>query len=261
MESGSVHVARRLFRSYASAHAIGVVAVKRSKDDKEYFVQDWVEERAAEARCEVEAQGRNKYPDFWLSLDGTTIGNEVKSLAHHPNGRPARKDLDFNSTAPQSLMQGRDCFLTFVLYRHDSLDSPLQGTVTTVCLADIAFLNADKNFVPLNLSVKKFGSYGDGIIRNRRMYRFRHPVTVLDEIGLDIRGRPTLILPEGSLGQAEALADRLLQIGSVERATAPQRLASYLVNVRTGEIEPRFTEAKQQLLHRFEVWTPVASRS
>ncbi len=254
MQSGSVQAARALFRSYAHARAARIPAVKRSADDKEYFVQDWVAARSAEAGCRVEARGRNSYPDFWMSLDGSTIGNEVKSLAHRATGRAARTDVDFNSTPPRPVAEGQDCFLTFVLYRHVSLDNPLEAIVTTICLADMAVMNADADFVPLNLSVKGFGSYGDGIIRNRRMYRFRHPVTVLDEAGLDIRDQPTLILPAGSLREEDALADGLVSLGAIERPPASQLLVSYLVDVKTGEIQPTFTEEQQRPARRFDVW-------
>lgn len=260
MQYGSVQVARTLFRSFARAHSTRIPAVKRSKDDKEYHIQDWVEQRAIEAGCETKVQGRNSYPDFWMSLDDTTIGNEVKSLAHYSNGRPARRDVDFNSTAPQPRVNSRDCFLTFVLYRQESSDTPLHGRVTTLCLTDISLLNADRDFLALNLSVKQFGSYGDGMIRNRRMYRFLHPVTLLEGFGIEIRDRSTLILPESSLDRVEASRDGLVKIGSIERTTVPQRLASYRVNVRTGEIQPTFVEQQPQSVHRFEVWTPDFAR-
>jgi hypothetical protein len=107
VRSGSVRVLTALFHAFSEAHSHRVPALKRSQDDKEYIIQDWVEARSVEAGCGVVLQGRNSYPDFWLTRSGTTIGNEVKSLAHLPTGRAPRKDVDFNSTLPdRSSMSG-----------------------------------------------------------------------------------------------------------------------------------------------------------
>jgi len=63
---------------------------------KEYFAQDWFAERLGEAGLPLHQQGRNSYPDYWVTADPVE-GYEVKSLGLKANGQPARGDLDFNS--------------------------------------------------------------------------------------------------------------------------------------------------------------------
>ena len=87
----------------------GVTMTPRSASDKEYFFQDWFSTRLSELSLGFEQQGRNSYPDYWVG-SAPIEGFELKSL-RFVRGRPARKDIDFNSTIPSGRKQGRDVFL------------------------------------------------------------------------------------------------------------------------------------------------------
>lgn len=252
MQAGSVRVLGKLFSAVSAAHDEGVRAIKRSPEDKEYFIQDWVLKRLHTVGLDVRQSGRNSYPDFWFSDEDATVGNEVKSLAHQMNGKPARTDLDFNSTSPKPVLNGVDCSLTFALYRAAASGS-LEMNVTTVCVADAAFINDDATFEHVNASVKGFGSYGDALIRNRRMYRFDHPVTIASRQGVDLRDLATLIVPEGVQESVEATGIHVNRIAQVLRRPAAEQLVAYTIDVRTGELIPTYTPVKAVEPRLFDV--------
>ena len=99
--------APQVFMALAHARSDGVPMVPRSPGDKEYFAQDWFAERLEELGVPFEAQGRNSYPDFLVGDGADQEGFEIKSLAFR-NGKPARKDLDFNSTIPSGMKGDMD---------------------------------------------------------------------------------------------------------------------------------------------------------
>lgn len=256
MLPASARVATRLYVAAAHFWKTPLHARKRSKDDKEYFIQDWLALVSASADLEVTQSGRNSYPDFWLSHHGHRIGCEVKSLAHQANGKPARTDLDFNSTAPLPNKDGADVFLAFALYRPAGAGHPLDQRITTLVIADVSLINDDREFVHLNQGVDGFGSYGDGFIRNRRMYLFNHPVTIAArEAGVDLRDRATLILPANEDADAAASDAGLSQVCEITRTPTDQLLVSYDVNVRTGELTPKFEDLPPQPPRTYRVWT------
>jgi len=253
-----------LFSGLADAHAGDVVATARSKDDKEYFIQDWVAERASAAGLGVVQSGRNAYPDFWLT-GRTTFGNEVKSLARKANGEPARADMDFNSTVPRPTIDGNSCVITFAVYEKSA---DLERRVTTVCLTDVALLNADDSLVHRNYSIAGFGSYGDGLVRNRRMYRFTTPVRIGRDFGtqenggrsIEIMDKATLILREGLLAARDAHAQGLVRIGTITRTWAARRLKAYTVTLDAEAPVAEQAEAAATEDLAFEVWAPGRPR-
>jgi len=206
----------------------GVRMVPRSASDKEYFAQDWFIDRLKAVRLAFEQQGRNSYPDFWVGKGELIEGFEVKSLAF-AGGKPARKDIDFNSTIPSGRKEGRNVFLVFFLYTGSGSD---ERVVHSVSVTHGDLLNADHALAAehLNVAVHKFGSFADGFIRNRKMYVFPHPITI-DPDGL---GRHRLIVP-----QEWAVQDkRLRKVKTIDRTIAPQTVDSYTIRLRgRGEAE------------------------
>jgi len=103
--------------------------------------------------------------------------------------------------------------------------------VHSLCIAHGDLINADHDMAAahVNEGIEGFGSYGDGFIRDRKMYRFPQPFT-LDPAGI---GRCRLILP------AEwALSDpRLNPVGNLERAIFATSLASYSIHL-DGKTRP-----------------------
>ena len=198
----------------------GQCMTPRSANDKEYFAQDWFTERLNELKLPFKQQGRNSYPDFWVGPNDEQ-GFEIKSLAF-TGGRPARKDLDFNSTIPSGRKAGRDVFLVFFLYTGTGAS---ERPVHSISVAHGDLINSDHGLADehLNVAIKQFGSYADGFIRNRKMYVFPHPISI-DPSGL---GRQRLIVPS-----AWNLTDRRLRkVGTVERKVAPQAVDAFTIRL------------------------------
>lgn len=246
-----------LFLEMVRAVRTGVLMKPRSANDKEYFAQDWFIDRLRATGLQYQQQGRNSYPDFWVHDAALREGYEVKSLAFVPptprqarqglGGKPARKDLDFNSTIPSGRKNNHDTFLAFFLYTGSGA---ADRTVHTLSLAHADLLNSDHGVADrhINIAIKEFGSYGDGFIRNRKMYVFPHPVEI-DASGL---GKCRLIVPA-----AWQLADeRLRNLKVITRTVARQAIDSYKVSLHGGKPTIRrqpYPNAGQQLdFHVFE---------
>jgi len=213
-----------IFIRMAEAAQRGVQMVPRSARDKEFFAQDWFAERLREANVEYEQQGRNSYPDFLVTSPEPPEGFEVKSL-RFADGRPARRDVDFNSTIPSGEKDGQSVFLVFFLCQGAGGDP---RSVHTISLAHADLVNSDHAVADehINVAVHGFGSYGDGFIRNRKMYVFPHPVT-LDETGL---GRHRLIVP----AEWKIRHPRLKRVGTIQRTVTPQAVDSYTIRLYGG---------------------------
>ncbi len=195
--------------------------MRRSENDKEYFVQDWFEGLLSAAGYTMQAQGRNSKPDFLLAQAEIVEGYELKSLANvrpkrDPNRPPCRTDVDFNSSIPcgrfikkhsHRLPAGVEVtdgtvlcgYYLFVLYEpRDTLH--VEGIA--LVLTDGDFLNNDLALAEghRNVSEGHFGSYGDAFIRTRKMYRFPNPLTEPD-----FRYRVVFVTPEAGLEKTGAL--------------------------------------------------------
>ncbi|MCP5340113.1 MAG: hypothetical protein H7A16_08055, partial [Sinobacteraceae bacterium] len=141
-----------------------------SAKDKEFHFQNWFEQRLKKLAMHYEGSGRNTYPDF--RLVEYTEGYEVKGLAW-----PGReRDYDSNSQVPTGHHNGRQIFYVFGRYPADLAEYPerengrRQYPVVDLVLCHGDFLNADHNYVHKNKNVKGFGTYGDIMIRDRKMY-------------------------------------------------------------------------------------------
>lgn len=227
--------AANIFCEMCDACERGVLMQPRSANDKEYFAQDWFVERITSLGLPCVQQGRNSYPDFWVGESSDREGFEIKSLAF-TGGRPARKDIDFNSTIPSGLKQGSTVFLVFFLYTGRGNEA---RPVHSISLAHGDVINADHALADehLNVAIRDFGSFVDGFIRNRKMYVFPHPISI-DAEGL---GRKRLIVPSGW-----RLADkRLKKIKSIERVIAPASVDRYTIRLRgRGQAEVKTVPAE-----------------
>jgi hypothetical protein len=233
----------------ARATGRGLRMVPRSASDKEYFAQDWFIDRLKALRLPFQQQGRNSYPDFWVGEGETVEGFEIKSLAFAA-GKPARKDIDFNSTIPSGRKEGRNVFLVFFLYTGGGGQ---ERSVQSISVAHGDLMNADHVLADehLNVAIHAFGSFADGFIRNRKMYVFPHPISI-DPEGL---GRHRLIVPsEWALRPA-----RLRKVKVIERVVAPTTIDSYTIRLRgRGEAQVSTTAAGQAgRVLRFDVFEPA----
>jgi hypothetical protein len=138
------------------------------------------------------------------------------------NGRPARSDYDSNSTIPSGRKEDRDIFLMFFLYTGTGANP---RPVHTLSLAHADLINCDYAVADahLNPAVHDFGSYGDGFIRNRKMYVFPHPVT-LDSSAV---GKLRLIVPS----EWNISDPGLVRIKQIERKIIDEAVDRYTIKL------------------------------
>lgn len=240
-----------IFIEAARACRSAVHMTPRSANDKEYFAQDWFADRLNRIGLTFVQQGRNSYPDFIVNGPGTSEGYELKSLAF-ANGRPARTDIDFNSTIPSGFKDNRYVFLVFILYTGTGINP---RPVHSISIAHADLINADHALADehLNVSIRQFGSYADGFIRNRKMYVFPHPI-IIAPTGL---GRHRLIVPQGwNINDT-----RLRKVHILTRTITAQAVDSFTIRLHgRGQAQTNYVpyaNAGTQLL--FDVFETVGS--
>jgi hypothetical protein len=166
--------------------------------------------------------GRNGYPDFVLG--DLAEGYELKGLA-----LPGRKTIDSNSRFPQPVHRGRQIYYVFGRYPQ-TLDLQLGLSDLLICHA--SFINAQTGD-PKNRSFLGYGSYGDLLVRDRKMYVF--PLPFYTASGTP--GNRTLILPAGT-----ATDERVECMGELIRHEVDRLLVAYSFDFRTNSLTPEFTE-------------------
>nr|WP_214668476.1 hypothetical protein [Streptomyces sabulosicollis] len=200
------------------------VLIKRvSKSDKEFHFQNWVGARLTDAGLMHDSIGRNSYPDF--------------TLVHHPEGYevkglqwPGREaDYDSNSRVPTGLHNGRTVYYVFGRYPANASEAEYPVVDLVICHGD--FLNADRTYVHKNKSFRGFGSYGDLLVRDRKMYVAPTPFALTE----GTTGQATLIVP------AELPTDgRLEKVGDLVRVEARDIIVGYCFDMRENVLTPQF---------------------
>jgi hypothetical protein len=180
-----------VFEQCVQAVRAGELIESVSDKDKEFHFQNWFPSRLKKAGFLFDGTGRNTYPDF--SLVKQADGYEIKGLAW-----PGRHlNYDSNSQVPTGQHNGRQIYYVFGRYPADLSGYADQGNGVkqypvidlVICHGD--FLNADHNYVHKNRSAKGFGTYGDIMIRDRKMYVAPTPFALTD----GTTGLMTLIVP------------------------------------------------------------------
>ena len=244
-----------VFKRCVEAIREGVLIQQISNTDKEYHFQNWFESRLAEAGKEsgfdYEVAGRNIYPDF--RIVSITEGYEVKGLAYP--GRDA--SYDSNGQVPTGFHNGRNIYYVFGRYPKtpDGKEYPVLDLV--FCHGD--FLNVDHTYVHKNKSVKGFGSYGDILIRDRKMYVVPTPF----RIGDGLAHQYTLILPDHFDIDAS-----FFEVGELIRTEAENIIVGYSFDLQTSELTPQTIQNPSTgTKHIFRAWrlkgspsTPVTMR-
>lgn len=199
-----------------------------SAKDKEFHFQNWFQKQLKKLSIHFEGSGRNTYPDFCLVEYAE--GYEVKGLAW-----PGReRDYDSNSQVPTGHHNGRQIFYVFGRYPADLNQFADQGNGRrqyplvdlVICHGD--FLNADHNYVHRNKSVKSFGTYGDIMIRDRKMYVAPTPFALLE----GATGLMTLIIPENLEPNQQ-----YHEVGRLTRVETHSLVVSYTFDLRTNELK------------------------
>lgn len=219
----------------------GILISRASGRDKEFHFQDWFAARLNDCKVAFDAPGRNSYPDF--RLVSSAEGFEVKGLAFP--GRVA--NYDCNSQVPSGLHNGRRIFYVFGRYPKDAGSSfPVYDLV--ICDGD--FLNADHDYTHKNKNIKGFGSYGDLMIRDRKMYVAPTPFSLTSGTA----GQITLILPHDT----PVDGSQLRCVGNLEREEANLIVTGYTFSLLDNALEPRLVpNSSAGKKHHFSVYREI----
>lgn len=227
-----------IFEACCNAIASRALIRRTSSRDKEFHFQDWFRERLAGLALHFEEGGRISYPDF--RLVHRAEGYEIKGLAY-----PDREaSYDANSQLPSGHHNGRTMYYVFGRYPAQVIEDEFPVVDLVVFHGDL--LNAHHNYVHRNRSFRSFGSYGDIMVRDRKMYVAPTPFALVK----GLVGEQTLILPEGA-----SVDERLETVGDLSRFEAGELVVGYhfdlTSNVLTPTTAPNPTSGKE---HRFTAY-------
>lgn len=210
-----------VFAACCQARDHAVLIRRLTRADKEFHFQNWVGARLDEAGLAHDTPGRNSYPDY--TLVHHPEGYEVKGL-----GWPGREaNYDSNSRVPTGMHNGRTIYYVFGRYPTATDDSEYPVVDLVLCHGD--FLNADHSYAHKNRSFKGFGSYGDLLVRDRKMYVAPTPFALTG----GTTGQATLIAP-GDV----TLDDRLEPVGHLVRVETEYVVIGYAFDMRTNGLMP-----------------------
>lgn len=221
----------------------GELIHRTSRQDKEFHFQNWFEARLDELQTRYDPPARNSYPDF--RLVNYAEGYEVKGLAYP--GREA--SYDANSQIPTGFHNGRTVYYLFGRYPTDpdGDDYP----VIDLVLFHGDFLNADHEYVHENKHIKGFGTYGDIMIRDRKMYVAPTPFALTQGTA----GQRTLILPRD-----HEVDERVQACGELVRIETHRLLIGYEADLRNNTLSPRFIENPSAgREHHFVAYRPAGA--
>ena len=214
-----------VFKESVSAIRNGVLIEREGQRDKEFHFQNWFKERLDEIGEAYDEPGRNTYPDF--KLVRYTEGYELKGLAYP--GREA--DYDCNSQVPRGEHNGRQVF--YVFGRYPDKPDGNRYPVLDLVICHGSFLNADNTYVHKNKSFRSFGSYGDILVRDRKMYVAPTPFALAEGTA----HHRTLILP------AEMnVEDGVFEISTLTRREVERGVGAYTFDLRSNELDTTLVE-------------------
>ncbi len=197
----------------------GLLIERQSRKDKEFHFQNWFQSRLESQSIDFDEPGRNTYPDFRLVHN--PLGYEIKGLAF-----PGRvNNYDCNSQMPHGIYRGRHIFYAFG--RYPAKPDADRYAVHDLALCHGSFLNADDNYVHKNKSIRGMGSYGDILLRDRKMYVAPTPFGLLEGVERQV----TLILP-ASWPKPELTVD----VGSIVRTEASRIMTGYTFDLTANEL-------------------------
>lgn len=208
-----------IFRSCVEAIRSGNLIEREGRSDKEFHFQNWFKRRLDDLELNYDSPGRNSYPDF--RLVNSLEGYELKGLAYP--GREA--NYDCNSQVPRGEHNGRKVF--YVFGRYPSEPDGNSYPVLDFVLCHGSFLNANNTYVHKNKSFRGFGSYGDILVRDRKMYVAPTPFALAEGTA----HHRTLIVPEDHV-----VDDDLVEVGTLVRREVEEMVVTYSFDLRTNEI-------------------------
>jgi len=208
-----------IFKQCVRAIRDGKLIEREGRRDKEFHFQNWFAQRLGEIGLDYDPPSRNTYPDFRLVKFAE--GYELKALAY-----PGREtSYDCNSQIPRGEHNGRQVYYVFGRYPADPDGD--HWPVIALVLCHGSFLNADNAYVHKNKSFRGFGSYGDILVRDRKMYVAPTPFALAEGTAPCC----TLIVPEN-----HEIDDDLAEVGTLARREVDEIVAAYSFDLRTNEI-------------------------
>lgn len=232
--------ASSLFRICVEAIRAGELIHREGLKDKEFHFQNWLLRRIGVLSLHFEEGERNSYPDF--RLVHSPEGFEVKGLAY-----PGRDvDYDCNSQAPCGRHNGREVYYVFGRYPAKSDGNSYPVIDLVICHG--SFLNATTDYSHQNKSFRGFGSYGDLLVRDRKMYVAPTPYALAEGTA----HQRTLILPTSVSPDPK---DGLEPVGNLVRREVDEVVGAYSFNLRTNEMQTtRFPNPNAGREHSFTAW-------
>jgi len=217
--------ASAIFKLCVRAIRDGKLVAREGRRDKEFHFQNWFGKRLDELGLNYDSPGRNTYPDFRLVRYAE--GYEIKGLAYP--GREA--DYDCNSQIPCGEHNGREVYYAFG--RYPASPDEDRYPVLDMVLCHGSFLNVDNTYVHKNKSFRGFGSYGDILLRDRKMYVAPTPFALAEGTA----HRRTLILPV-----KHPVDDDLAECGTLIRRETEKVVVAYSFDLLSNEIETRLVD-------------------
>ena len=217
--------ASAVFKLCVQAIREGELIEREGRSDKEFHFQNWFKKRLETLNLHHDSPGRNSYPDFRLVQHAE--GYELKGLAYP--GRDA--SYDCNSQIPCGEHNGRQVYYVFGRYPAEPDGNRYPVLDLVVCHG--SFLNANNTYVHKNRSFRGFGSYGDILVRDRKMYVAPTPFALVEGTA----HRRTLILPVG-----HAVDSDLIERGTLVRREVKKMVTAYSFDLLTNEIETKLVD-------------------
>jgi hypothetical protein len=214
-----------IFLACVDAMHDGKLIIPESSRDKEFHFQNWCQQRIEETGLNYELGGRNTYPDF--RLVEFTEGYEIKGLSY-----PGReRDFDANSNLPTGHHNGREIFYIFGRYPANTneykTDNGLEYPVIDIVICHGDFMSANHEYVHKNKHINGFGTYGDIMIRDRKMYVVPTPFALTE----GTTGLSTLIVPDNY----EAPKD-FICVGTLKRVESDMLVVGYNFDLTNNAI-------------------------
>lgn len=233
-----------IFRECVRAIHDGELIIQESQKDKEFHFQNWCQARFEKIGLHFEGTGRNIYPDFCLVEKPE--GYEIKGLAY-----PGReKDYDANSNVPTGFHNGRHIFYIFGRYPNDTTPyksgKNAEYPVIDLVMCHGDFMNAQHDYVHKNKHINGFGTYGDIMIRDRKMYVVPTPFALTSGTA----GLATLILPADY-----SVPDDFKCVGNLIRVEGNSLVVGYKFDLRTNQITAETVpNPNSGMAHRFKAY-------
>jgi hypothetical protein len=153
-------------------------------------------------------------------------------------------NFDSNSQVPTGRHNGRSIYYVFGRYPKEPDGNSYPVVDLVLCHGD--FLNADHEYQHKNKNLKGFGSYGDMMIRDRKMYVVPTPFHLVDGVAHQC----TLILPD-EVKPGDGFED----VGRLVRTEAIELIVGYSFDLRTNSLVPeKIKNPGAGKSHAFRAW-------